>query len=133
MKKIVLLLAAACTFVLASAEDKPYHFKPYGFIRNYAFFDTRATKSLAEDVFFFVPLDEKMVNGNDVNAVSSFNYQAITTRLGLDILGYQVGSTKINGKIEADFYCLNSNGNTGTRNRKKRKRENILAQEFQGG
>jgi hypothetical protein len=114
MKKIVLLLAAACTFVLASAEDKPYHFKPYGFIRNYAFFDTRATKSLAEDVFFFVPLDKKMVNGNDVNAVSSFNYQAITTRLGLDILGYQVGSTKINGKIEADFYCLNSNGNTGT-------------------
>ena len=114
MKKTVLLLAAACTFVLASAEDKPYHFKPYGFIRNYAFFDTRATKSLAEDVFFFVPLDKKMVNGNDVNAVSSFNYQAITTRLGLDILGYQVGSTKINGKIEADFYCLNSNGNTGT-------------------
>jgi flavodoxin len=95
MKKIVLLLAAACTFVLASAEDKPYHFKPYGFIRNYAFFDTRATKSLAEDVFFFVPLDEKMVNGNDVNAVSSYNYQAITTRLGLDILGYQVGNTKI--------------------------------------
>ena len=114
MKKIILLLAAACTFVLASAEDKPYHFKPYGFIRNYAFFNSRATKSLTEDIFFFVPLDEKMVGGNDVNAVSSYNYQAITTRLGLDILGYQVGNTRINGKIEADFYGLNSTGNTGT-------------------
>ena len=42
----------------AIKEEIQYHFKPYGFIRSYAFFDSRATKSLAEDMFFFIPLDE---------------------------------------------------------------------------
>lgn len=116
MKKNLIALAAVLAMVPAglSAQETASHFKPYGFIRNYAFFDSRATKSLTEDMFFFIPLDKNEVNGNDVNAVSSFNYQAITTRLGLDVLGYQFGGTKITGKIEADFYCLNSGGNTGT-------------------
>jgi len=96
------------------AQELANHFKPYGFIRNYAFVDSRATKSLAEDIYFFLPLDEKIVNGEDVNAVSSYNYQAITTRLGLNITGYAIGDMKINGKIEADFYCLNSSKNVGT-------------------
>ena len=117
MKRISILIAAAALFAgtaVTAQETTSPKFKPYGFIRNYAFVDTRATKSLAEDIFFFIPLDEKIVNGQDVNAVSSFNFQAISTRLGLDISGYQVGNTKIGGKIEADFYCLNSGGNTGT-------------------
>ena len=115
MKKIAIALAALALVPAGlSAQETASHFKPYGFVRNYAFVDSRATKSITEDMFFFVPLDKKEVNGQDVNAVSSFNYQAITTRLGLDVLGYQFGGTKINGKIEADFYCLNSGGNTGT-------------------
>ena len=116
MKKIAIALTAALAMTPAvlSAQESASHFKAYGFIRNYAFVDTRATKSLSEDMFFFVPLDKNEVNGQDINAVSSFNYQAITTRLGLDVLGYQFGDTKVNGKIEADFYCLNSGGNTGT-------------------
>ena len=115
MKKIAFVLAAALTMAPAglSAQETASHLKAYGFIRNYAFVDSRATKSLSEDMFFFLPLDEKIVNGQDVNAVPSFNYQAITTRLGLDLVGYQFGGTKINGKIEADFYCMNSSGNTG--------------------
>lgn len=116
MKKNLIALAAALTMIPAglSAQETASHFKVYGFVRNYAFVDSRATKSLSEDMFFFVPLDKNEVNGQDINAVSSFNYQAITTRLGLDVLGYQFGGTKVNGKIEADFYCLNSGGNTGT-------------------
>ena len=116
MKKIAIALTAALALVPAvlSAQETASHFKIYGFIRNYAFVDSRATKSLTEDMFFFVPLDKNEVNGQDVNAYSSFNFQAITTRIGLDVLGYQFGGTKINGKIEADFYCLNSGGNTGT-------------------
>lgn len=97
------------------AQESKITLKPYGFVRSFAFFDSRATKSLAEDMFFFIPLDEDIApNGNDRNAVSSYNFQAISTRLGVDLTGYQVGNTRINGKIEGDFYCLNSSGNTGT-------------------
>ena len=99
----------------AFAQEAPkQHFKPYGFIRSYVTYDTRSTKSLSEDLFFFVPLDKNMENGVDLNSTGIFNYQAISTRLGLDILGYKVGNTGIEGKIEADFYCLSSGGNIGT-------------------
>ena len=123
MKKFLTLIVAAAAFLpgVSSYAESPvkaeimHHFKPYGFIRNYALFDTRATKALAEDIYFFIPQDIKKVGAaEDVNAVPNFNYQAITTRLGVDILGYQIGDTKIAGKIEGDFYCLNSSGNTGT-------------------
>lgn len=112
MKKLSILIATGALLLgtVASAQNsevKEYHFKPYGFFRNYAFFDSRATKSLTEDMFFFLPLDEKMVGGNDVNAVPSYNFQAITTRLGLDVLGYEIDGVKMGGKVEGDFYSLN--------------------------
>lgn len=115
MKKTLIALAAALAVAPAGlSAQEASHFKVYGFIRNYAFVDSRATKSLTEDIFFFVPLDRNEVGGQDLNAVPSYNYQAITTRLGLDILGYRYGNTRINAKIESDFFCLNSSGNTGT-------------------
>ena len=118
-KRLLLLVAVAALSASAFAQEAQQeapkqHFKPYGFIRSYAAYDTRATKSLSEDLFFFVPLDEYKVDDVDVNAHGVFNYQAITTRLGLDIKGYKVGNTGIEGKIEADFYCLSSGGNIGT-------------------
>ena len=121
--KRLLLVAGAALLLSANGfagngeqikEEIKMHFKPYGFIRTYGFYDTRATKALSEDLFFFIPLDTKMVDGTDVNAVGNFGYQAISTRLGLDIKDYKVGNTNIEGKIEADFYCLNSGGNVGT-------------------
>ena len=136
IKKFVLsLIAAAATLSLFAANDETTasdkaakraarkeavkehleaHFKPYGFIRSFAFYDTRATKSLTEDLFFFMPVDAELVNGTDVNSVGKFGFQAITTRLGLDIKGYKFGNTNIEAKIEADFYCLNSGGNVAT-------------------
>ena len=128
IRKIVLSLIAACAALSLFAADGEsarlskqerkerfkdhleMHFKPYGFIRSYIFVDTRATKSLSEDMFFFLPLDQKMVNDQDINAVTSWNFQAITTRLGLDIKDYQVGCTSIEGKIEGDFYFLAKEG-----------------------
>ena len=67
MKKIAIALTAALAMTPAvlSAQESASHFKAYGFIRNYAFVDTRATKSLSEDMFFFIPLDEKVVGGED--------------------------------------------------------------------
>ncbi|MBR6055345.1 MAG: hypothetical protein IKP46_08430 [Bacteroidales bacterium] len=98
----------------AVKEHLEAHFKPYGFIRSYAFYDSRNNKCGSEDMFYFMPLDREMVNGADINAVGKFGFQAISTRLGLDIKGYKIGNTNIEAKIEADFYCLNSSGNIGT-------------------
>lgn len=96
------------------ASETKAHIKPYGFIRNYAIADSRKNQTLTEEIFYIIPLDRNEVNGVDVNAVPSFKYQALTTRLGLDVVDYKIGQTQITGKIEADFYCLNSSGNTPT-------------------
>lgn len=114
MKRIFIAFALFTAFFSSSvrAQEEKAVFKPYGFIRNIAFYDTRITKSGTENFFLFIPENEKIVHGNDVNAVGNYNFQALTTRIGLDINGYKISNTAINAKIEADFYSLNSSGNT---------------------
>lgn len=108
MKKLILsffALAALSTALLAQNET-PAKFKLYGFIRNYAIFDSREVKAGTEDLYFYMPVDEnKLANGTDLNTTPSFRLLSLTTRLGLDVSGYQFGSMKLNGKVEADFYC----------------------------
>jgi len=108
MKKLILsffALAALSTALLAQNET-PAKFKLYGFIRNYAIFDSREVKAGTEDLYFYMPVDEnKLANGTDLNATPSFRLLSLTTRLGLDVSGYQFGSMKLHGKVEADFYC----------------------------
>lgn len=111
--KLTIALSAVMLLTAGTAAAEGLTYKPYGFVRNYAVVDSRATKSLSEDLFFFLPLDKQEVGGQDINDYAKFNFQAITTRLGLDISGYTIGSAKVSAKIEADFYCLNSSGNTG--------------------
>ena len=120
MKRILIALSAVLLFVpgqSATAQNEVLaHFKPYGFIRNYGIFDSRKSKSLTEEIFYLYPMDVDYTQNEtaDKNAVPDFKYQALTTRLGLNIVGYQYNKTRIEGKIEADFYCLNSGGNTPT-------------------
>ena len=121
MKTKSILLAAIAVFSASSAfadggeNGNKVKLKPYGFVRNYATFDSRAVKALAEDSFYFLPLDRALApDGTDKNAVYSYNFYSITTRLGVDISGYKYGNLFVSGKIESDFYCLNSGGNTGT-------------------
>lgn len=128
MKKAIITLAAAAlllpsalTFAAepAAKEEtsakkavKPSHFKFYGFIRNYFVFDSRDNKSGTKDLFYYLPKDESLnAKGEDVNANPSFRFLAITSRLGVDVNGYQFGKTKVGAKVEADFYCMNSGGN----------------------
>ena len=94
------------------AQDAP-KFKLYGFVRNYFAFDTRVSSAGTEDFYYWMPKDVKMVGTEDVNAVSSFRFAALTSRLGVDISGYEVDGYKIGGKFEADFYA-GLTGNTGT-------------------
>ena len=91
------------------------HFKPYGFVRNFFTFDSRECIAGTGDLYFYMPKDEAWnqaegeqyisgVERQDLNAVSSFRFLSLTTRLGLDIVGYKWRNTEFGAKIEADFY-----------------------------
>ena len=97
------LLSCSAAF---AQEEKPAHFKLYGFIRNYLTADSRAVNGGTEDLYFYMPKGHDMQNGVDLNAGFNWRYVSLTTRLGLDVSGYKWGSMGVSGKVEADFYCL---------------------------
>lgn len=101
------------------------HFKPYGFIRNYFTYDSRESWSGTGDLYNYQPKDENWnqteaeaeTSGaprQDLNAVSTFRFLSLTTRLGLNIVGYKWRGTEFGGKIEADFYAGLSTKGAGT-------------------
>lgn len=97
-------------------QKKEYsnHFKFYGFIRNFFAYDTRESVAGTGDLFYWVPKDRNLNElGEDLNQQSSFRFLAITSRLGVDVSGYQVGRTKFGAKVETDFYA-GLTGSTGT-------------------
>lgn len=107
MKKYILTLAALLIGGAAFAqEEKPAHFKLYGFIRNYITADTRAVNAGTEDLYFYMPKGRDMSEGIDLNSGFNWRFVSLTTRLGLDVSGYKWGTMGVSGKVEADFYCL---------------------------
>ena len=91
------------------------HFKPYGFVRNYFVFDSRESMSGTGDLYNYQPYDEAWnqaegeqymtgVARQDLNAVSTFRFLSLTTRVGVNIVGYKWRNTEFGAKIEADFY-----------------------------
>lgn len=90
------------------------HFTPYGFFRTCVITDSRDSRTGGE-VFYYLPVDKSLNRqGKDIYANPSFKMYAFTTRLGLDMDGYLYGSTKVSGKIEADF-CLRQGGTAAVR------------------
>ena len=83
------------------------HYKLYGFIRNYFIYDSRESKSGTSDLFYYLPLDKKMNEDGslDLNDHGSFRFVALTSRVGLDVAGYQMNNVHFGAKIEADFYA----------------------------
>ncbi len=83
------------------------HYKLYGFVRNYFTYDSREGVDGTQDLFYYLPKDNKFNElGDDLNALPSFRYVSLTTRLGLDVSGYKVGKTAFGAKVEADFYLM---------------------------
>ena len=119
MKRLFTILSVALTALVsmnvsaAEKEQKPEpknHFKLYGFIRNYFTYDSRESISGTGDLFYYLPLDIKLNEaGEDINDMSSFRFLALTSRLGVDVSGYQVGNAMFGAKIEGDFYAGLSN------------------------
>lgn len=124
MKKsiLILMVAALCVPAFAAQKgekaEKPVkehlknHFKFYGFIRNYFVFDSRESKAGTADLFYYLPLDNKWNTDDlnnpsreDLNASPNFRFLALTSRVGVDVSGYQVKNVHFGAKVEADFYA----------------------------
>lgn len=103
--KRLFLFAALIGFALGGyAQEKKITIKPYGFIRNYACFDTRDSYTSNSEQFYYMPLDEsKDINGDDLNQKPNMMLLSITTRLGLNITGPEFLGANTSAKIEADF------------------------------
>lgn len=117
MRRVLLTVILASAFIpatlMAQETSSAPKYKLYGFIRNYFAFDTRESESGTLDLMNFIPKDRNLnVIGDDLNKENSFRFLALTSRVGLDVTGYQFGNMTAGAKVEADFYCMN--GNTAT-------------------
>ena len=117
MKKILSLITIALAFSTAvvgqeaKKETAPKNnYKFYGFVRNYFVYDSRESISGTGDLFYYLPKDISLdASGEDINATSSFRYLSLTSRLGVDVTGYNIGNVHFSAKIEGDFYSGLSN------------------------
>lgn len=113
MKKIVLMAAmlfASLPFAFSQDTNK-VSVKLYGFVRNYLTFDSRKTYTVVGGEYNMIPFDEKWNedHSEDLNAVSSMQLQALTSRFGLNITGPSFGQVKSSGKLEGDFGGFGTN------------------------
>lgn len=112
---LILTLPAIAEVKVQKASDAPVkehlqnHFKFYGFIRNYFVYDSRESVSGTGDLFYYLPKDENIQDGIDVNDTPSFRFLALTSRLGVDVSGYYIGNVHFGAKFEGDFYSGLSN------------------------
>ena len=106
MKKTLFLVSLLALFTagaFAQEKEKPT-FKFYGFVRNYACYDTRESLTSNSEQFYYMPKDIKLdAEGNDLNAQDNIMLLSITTRLGLNVNGLNFLRSKTSAKIEADF------------------------------
>ena len=126
MKRFYFLLSVAlfslCALNVSASEkeqkaEPKNNFKLYGFIRNYFIYDSRESVSGTADLFYYLPKDVNMKDGIDINDESSFRFVALTSRLGVDVSGYNIGNVHFGAKIEGDFYSglsNSSNAKVGT-------------------
>ena len=113
MNKIITSLAALAMCTTLAAQETSPKISLYGFIRNYYAFDTRESVAGTEDFFYYLPKDENMKGDVDLNEQNSLRFAAITSRIGLNVIGYEYDGFKMGAKIETDFYNGLS-GVTGT-------------------
>lgn len=107
---VVLFLLCALSLSASDKKAEPKNnFKLYGFIRNYFIYDSRESISGTSDLFYYLPKDVSMKDGIDINDESSFRFVALTSRLGVDVSGYQINNVHFGAKVEGDFYAGLSN------------------------
>lgn len=95
----------------------------YGFVRNYACFDSRQTYYVCGGEYNMMPKDEDWnlpapsaeannLEQFDLNDVPQFHLLALTTRIGLNLSGPGIwGANSSSGKIEGDFAGFSTTNN----------------------
>ena len=102
--RLLLAMLIASMFAGVYAQDEKPSFKFYGFVRNYACYDTRESMTSNSEQFYYMPKDIKLdANGEDLNAHDNMMLLSITTRLGLNVTGLNFLGSKTSAKVEADF------------------------------
>lgn len=107
MKRNLLLFSCLFLFITISfGQDAPkFGIKFTGFVKNDIYFDSRQTVSIRDGQFLLYPAaKENDLNGNDVNARSSFNIISIQTRLRGNITGPDAFGATTSGAIEGEFF-----------------------------
>ncbi len=85
-------------------QTKKFTFKPYGFIRNDFYYDSRSNFETANGLFYIIPKDEEYnAHGQDMNDISTLNFMSIATRLGVRVSGPEFLKAKTLGVVEGDF------------------------------
>jgi len=108
MKRVIIAYIIIFPLLVYSQENKEeprYGISFYGFIKSDFFFDSRETYSIREGHFLLYP-KEKLPDKEykDLNAVSSFNFLSIQSRLTGKITAPDAFGAKVSGMLEADFF-----------------------------
>lgn len=120
IKSIILFVIIAGLNTIAfgqdSKEDKKNtkNYEIHGFIKTDFWYDTRKVADAREGIFNLFPLDKDLNSiGEDLNAVPSFNYSAITSRINFKYNGIKAFGANTYGFIEGGFSgASNDNVNT---------------------
>ena len=109
IRRILLLLVLFLSCFSFSQNEKTTNqqiFSLSGYIKNDFFWDSRQTVSAREGSFLLWPTAiNKDVHGDDINAVTNFNFLALQSRLSFDWKGTQALGAKLFAKIEGDFFA----------------------------
>ncbi len=114
MKNLILFSLIILTSVLNHAQnndtaENKQLFNLSGYVKNDFFWDSRQTVSAREGHFLLWPTSRNEdLEGNDINAVPSFNYLSLQSRLSFTWKGTKALGAHISAKIESDFFAQNN-------------------------
>ncbi|MCR5519586.1 MAG: hypothetical protein K6F21_04570 [Bacteroidales bacterium] len=124
MKKIFSIVALAALSLSAFAQESKPSIEIHGFIRNFYAYDSHKMIGLTEDFFTYVPYDVETITNTsgdvvveDVNEYPNFRFAALTSRLWIEVKGYEFEGWKMGARVEGDFFNgLGTDKVTGTAN-----------------
>ena len=106
IKKVFIVVAAAlCTTIGATAQKKDFSYKFYGQIRADLFYNSRSNSESVDGLFYMYPKDHDYdAAGKDLNAKADGSLYTMYTRLGVDLNGPKLGGKiSTSAKVELDF------------------------------
>jgi hypothetical protein len=104
MKQFLVFLSCFSVITSVMAQQKNFSYTLYGFVRNELFYNSRKNVEAVDGDFNLFPLNSSPDSqGKDLNASPNSSLYSFATRLGLDLVGPEVGRAGLSAKIEADF------------------------------